>query len=280
MSDSPSMEGLPQLHLGDGAGYRFAACDEVARPVVAKLADVMALVTRVANSETVLVSIAERTGQRARPSKPDDGIHVAIRNPRDNPAAVTMQVATAASAIALDVETRGGLLLHGALALREGQGVVLAGPATVGKTTASGRLPPPWRSLCDDATLVVRDAAGAYWAHPWPTWSRFVFDGPGGTWDVQRGVPLRGLFFLAQDEQDWAEPVGAGQAVTLLVAAVEQVVSVMQVEMEAEELRLLRLRRFDNICALAKAVPCYELHLSLTGAFWEEMERVLDLEGR
>ena len=32
---------------------------------------------------------------------------------------------------------------------------------------------PPWRSLCDDATLVVRDASGRYWAHPWPTWSRF-----------------------------------------------------------------------------------------------------------
>jgi len=191
-----------------------------------------------------------------------------------------MQVATVASAIALDVETRGGLLLHGALALRGGHGVVLAGPPAVGKTTASGRLSPPWRSLCDDATLVVRDAAGAYWAHPWPTWSRFVAGGPGGTWDVQRGVPLRGLFYLAQDERDRAESVGAGRAVTLLVAAVEQIVSVIQREMEGEELRLLRLRRFDSICALAKAVPCFELHLSLTGAFWEEMERVLGLEGR
>ena len=44
-----------------------------------------------------------------------------------------------------DVLARDGLFLHGALAERNGFGVILAGPSGVGKTTASVRLPSPWR---------------------------------------------------------------------------------------------------------------------------------------
>ena len=96
---------------------------------------------------------------------------------------------------------------------------------------------------------------------------------------MQCAVPLRGLFFLAQDEQDWAEPVGAGKATTLLVKSAEQILAARQRGLEVEEVRRLRLRRFDNICALAKAVPCFELHVSLNGSFWEDMERVLEDKG-
>ena len=46
--------------------------------------------------------------------------------------------------------------------------------------------------------------------------------------------------------------------------------------LSTDELRKQRLLRFDNVCALAKAVPSYRLHLSLTGPFWEEIERVLE----
>jgi len=224
----------------------------------------------------VPVSVAARSKQKLSFCLSDSSIHVDVLNPRGSRDLLAIQLIRVAATVALDVERRGGLLLHGALAEREGQGVLLAGPAGSGKSTASERLPPPWRSLCDDATLVVRDPQGSYWAHPWPTWSEFMFGGRGGSWDVQHAVPLRGLFFLAQDEQDRVEPVGAGQAAMLLIESAEQVSAVIQRGMEAQELRAVRLQRFDNVCALARAVPCYELHLSLTGAFWEEMERVLD----
>jgi len=55
--------------------------------------------------------------------------------------------------------------MHGALVDYSGSGFVRAGPGTVGKSTASRRLPLPWRSLCDDKTLVVRDRKGRFWAH-------------------------------------------------------------------------------------------------------------------
>ena len=77
-------------------------------------------------------------------------------------------------------EARGGLLIHGALAKKNNQGIILAGPSDAGKTTASLRLPSSWTSLSDDCTLIVRDDNGQYHAHPWPTWSSFLLNGNQG----------------------------------------------------------------------------------------------------
>ena len=181
--------------------------------------------------------------------------------------------------IARQAQNFGGLLLHGALAERNGWGVVLAGPGRVGKTTASRRLRSPWRSLSDDATLIVRDEKGAYWAHPWPTWSRFMSDGPNGTWDVNHAVPLRGIFFLEQAQQDQIAPAAPGQSVCLLVELAEHTSWSMAHGYGKEAAQMLRLQRFENICSLANTVQCYHLHLSLDGAFWEEIERVITRQG-
>ena len=45
-----------------------------------------------------------------------------------------------------------------------------------------------------------------------------------------------------------------------------------------EETRALHLERFDNLCALARVVPAHLLHISLTGAFWQEIERALKMQ--
>lgn len=177
--------------------------------------------------------------------------------------------------VARDAETRGALLLHGALAERNGIGVILAAPGGTGKSTASERLLPPWRSLCDDTTLVVRDGGGNYWAHPWPTWSRFVTGGPGGTWNVPCAVKLQAVFFLSQSEIDQAGRTGSGRAATWLIESAQQVGHPMTRGMPMDQVCALHLERFDNACALARAVPAHLLHLSLTGAFWLEIERVL-----
>jgi hypothetical protein len=43
-----------------------------------------------------------------------------------------------------------------------------------------------------------------------------------------------------------------------------------------EEIHALHLERFNNLCALAQVVPAHVLHISLTGAFWQEIEQALD----
>jgi len=180
--------------------------------------------------------------------------------------------------IGREVQRRGGVFLHGALAEYRGRGVILAAPGGTGKSTASGRLPRPWRSLCDDTSLLVRDAKGKVRAHPWPTWSRFIDDGSGGVWDTSRAVPLAACFFLMRSSGERADPVGGGEGLALLVESCEQASHSMSRRRGPEETRLLRRERFENLSVIARSVPIHILRLSLKGAFWKEIERALGSE--
>ncbi len=153
--------------------------------------------------------------------------------------------------------------------------MILAAPGGTGKTTASGRLPPPWQALCDDTTLVVRPVAGEYWAHPWPTWSRFVDGGPGGAWEVERAVRLAAILFLEQAVEDRLEAMGRGEAARRLIDLTRGANHLLVPQLSAAEARALRLQRLDNACALAQAIPAYRLCLSLSGPFWRLIEAVL-----
>jgi len=177
--------------------------------------------------------------------------------------------------ISSQIEKQGGLLIHGALAVKDGQGVILAGPGGIGKTTASHRLPQPWQSLSDDCTLVVQDDKGFYHAHPWPSWSNFMFGGEGGSWDVQHSVPLKAIFMLSQSEQDFIDPLGPGEAVCLLTECSEQASWTLTENFDDNQRQAMNLQRFDNICEIIKTVPTYLLHISKTGTFWNEIERQL-----
>jgi SynChlorMet cassette protein ScmC len=206
----------------------------------------------------------------------NDGVVVCNLRPSDFWDGPYFNLVRLALIFAREAQTRGGVLLHGALAERDGIGVILAAPGGTGKTTASNRLPIPWCSRCDDYTLVVQDLQGNYWAHPWPTWSRFLEGGSGGTWDVQRAVPLKSIFFLSRALEDRVESVGAGHAVGLLVESAEQASAFMTSGVCKEELRAMHLERFNNLCALARVIPAHVLHISLTGAFWQEIEQALE----
>ena len=286
------------LVLADGSRWVIAAGDEEAAFVVSQLTDAMQLRATSGKSAVesphhgivrrllVLVDAkhdgaSPATRCSAQPPAGDDPVVCVLRSfTRSNGQYVSdglyVQLVELSQIIARDAQTRGGVLLHGALAEKDGIGVILAAPGGTGKTTASARLLAPWRSLCDDATLVVRDSRGDCWAHPWPTWSRFQRGEPGGTWDVQKAVPLRGIFFLSRAAEDRAEPVGPGHAVSLLVECAAQASQLMTQDLGEEETRALQLERFDSLCALAHAVPAHTLHISLTGAFWQEIEQALE----
>jgi SynChlorMet cassette protein ScmC len=288
---------LPQglqhdLVLADGSCWIIAAGNEAAAFVVSQLGDAMQLrvTSRTGAVESPHHGIVRRllvlvdannpeaspaTCYAAQPFEGDDFVVCVLRSFAHSDG-LYVQLVELSQILARDAQTRGGVLLHGALAEENGIGVILAAPGGAGKTTASGRLLAPWRSLCDDTTLVVRDSQGDCWAHPWPTWSRFQRGGSGGTWDVQNAVPLKGVFFLSQAAEDRAESIGPGHAVSLLVECAEQTSQLMTRGLSKEETRALHLERFDNLCALARVVPTHVLHISLAGAFWQEIEQMLE----
>jgi hypothetical protein len=283
-------EVLHSLILADGTRWEIAAGDagdEEAAAIVSQLGEAMQLRVTQGASEPhyhgnlcrLRVHVAAHTsvadGFVPLASK-NDGIVVVSLDPCDHWGGPYFNLVRLSLIFAREAQARGGVLIHGALAERDGMGVILAAPGGTGKSTASDRLPAPWRSLCDDTALVVRDPQGNYWAHPWPTWSRFQDGGPGGTWDVQSAVPLKGIFVLAQAVENQVERVGPGHAVSLLVECVGQASTYMIPGLFKEELHALHLERFDNLCALARIIPVHVLHISLTGAFWQEINRALE----
>lgn len=202
-----------------------------------------------------------------------DGLTVCVFKSSPASTNLALQLFGLALVIAQEVEFTGGLLLHGALAERDGRGVILAGPGGVGKTTASRRLPHPWQTLCDDTTLVIPDSQGNYWAHPWPTWSGFIMDRPNRSWDVHQAVPLRSLFFLSQAQEERVDPLTSIQAYPLLAESVTQASGSLLRHMDKQESRIRYSKRFDNICTLAKTLPIFRLNLSRTGSFWHHIEQ-------
>jgi SynChlorMet cassette protein ScmC len=202
------------------------------------------------------------------------------------------QIVRLSACIARETLPQGGVMLHSGLAARPNlpgfqnltglDGILLAGRSGVGKSTTSMRLPPPWRALADDATLVVCDGEGVYWAHPWPTWSRFFGKGDqrpgGGVWDVQQAMPLQAIFVLEQGDEDRVEPMGPAHAVALLAELARQTSRHFLKGMPPDEIAAFNLQRFENLCALARAVPVYLLYVSLDGTFWTEIERVIYAE--
>ncbi|MBF0548979.1 MAG: SynChlorMet cassette protein ScmC [Deltaproteobacteria bacterium] len=188
---------------------------------------------------------------------------------------VYIQMLFAAAGLISHLEPQGVWLLHAALAEWQGQGILLAGPGGTGKSTASRRLPAPWRSWSDDAALVVPDAEQGFRVHPWPTFSDFFDGGPGGRWDVAQSLPLGAIFCLYQSGVDRAEAMLRAPAAAEIAAAIAQQSNIRDRGLNADQLRLRRLRRLDQALAIAAKIPVFHLDLSLSGAFWEVMAEAL-----
>ena len=188
---------------------------------------------------------------------------------------LAFQLMRVSQVIAHASERKGGVLVHGALAEWKGQGVLLEGISGAGKTTASKRLPSPWISHCDDVTLIVKTPQGRFWAHPWPTWSRYSRGDLDAAWEVSRGTGLSAIFLIRRADADRVSPVSRRQAIAEILGASEHVASPMAMGMERAVIRRLRRLRFDNIVNLVSAVPVSILDISMHGAFWGEIEKNL-----
>jgi SynChlorMet cassette protein ScmC len=197
--------------------------------------------------------------------------------PYHTPEGTAFQLTRISQIVAHASEKNCGLLVHGALAEWNGQGVILAGPGGVGKTTVSKRLPSPWRSLSDDNTLIVRSSGGAYWAHPWPTWSQYRKGDMSGSWDVQAAVKLKAIFILTQARKNEIALLPIRQAISELVDVSGQTFFIMANGMDKDAIRRINLMRFHNAVALSKRVPVYRLEISRHGRFWKEKKILISL---
>lgn len=272
-----------RLLLANGTSWTFSGTDASADDLIRILTDAMHLSPADA-AEQLNLSLANNGspgGKRLPLPMILDGIgnqnanlHCQFCPILDN-ADLTFQLLTIGLIISSGAEAQGGVLLHGALAAKDGCGVLLAGPSNVGKSTASRRLPSPWRSHSDDCSLVVPFGNGRYHVHPWPTWSTYIEGDQGQGWNVQEHLPLRAIFLLTQDETDHIIPLGPGEATCLLSEVAEQAWLGLPGEFGNTTVQQLRIRRLHNICELVKTIPAYSLHFSLHGSFWEQIEAVL-----
>lgn len=169
----------------------------------------------------------------------------------------------------------GGLPMHAALLEWNGLGIVLAASGSTGKSTCCRRLRGPWRALCDDETLVVKDNGDSYLVHPFPTWSDYFFNRSKQTWNIQSYVPLSVIFFLEQAEADQLVPMGQGQAAALVYASARQVCARNWMRYSRQQLIVERKKLFENACHLTREIPAFTLRVSLEGNFWEEMEKAV-----
>lgn len=262
-----------KLDLADGRRWFIRPVDDGAAAVVAELGKAMRLGPGAGGRE-LYVAVCSAKVSATSDLDGTGAVVCRIAEPTDPDAkALAMQIVS--SLVAHEALARGGLLLHGALAEYKGSGFIMAGPGSVGKSTASRRLPLPWRSLSDDKTLVVRDSKGRFRAHPWPTWSRFYDNGPGGSWAVEDAVPLRAIFFIAQSPSDQLEPVGATPAAALVLESAVDLAGEVRRVTDENAARKLHGEMVAATRALVSAVPAFWLGLSLSGRYWEEIERVL-----
>jgi SynChlorMet cassette protein ScmC len=170
----------------------------------------------------------------------------------------------------------GGLPFHAGLVELDGRGVLLAAPGDKGKSTSCRRLPEYWRTLCDDEALVVADRHKKYRAHPFPTWSEYLWKRSEKTWNVQYSLPLSAIFFLEQAKNDSVEPLGDGHAAVLMTESASQIYEKFWRRSDQKDQREFREELFNNACTMAKKIPCYRLYVNLHGRFWEKMEEVLE----
>lgn len=257
------------LNLANGDGLFVEAADSHSERTIGFLAKTMLLGKSYRYSDRILVAASNEpalarneTGADCVLGKPENADTLAILGMR------------LASVMALRAATHGGLPVHGALVVAGETGVIIAGQSGVGKTTACRRLPEQWEVLSDDCALAVRCGYSEYRAHPWPTWSSFMFGGPGGSWDVKRHVPLKGIFLLDREREASPRLMKTSEAVCALAASAEQIAATIFRNMDRAHAVLTRMAVFENICRLAGEIPCWRLPRH--GAFWKTIRQCIE----
>jgi len=259
-----------KISFADGFSLQIVAGDSKVVPVVELLARAMML--KPGEAEYTLEVLTAKTEELF--SIKGKKVFCRLLPPADanDDALKAMKVSLV---IAHIMQKRGGILVHGGLAEFHGQGIILAASGGTGKTTASNRLPASWRSYSDDTVLIVPDMDHCYSGHPWPTWSRFFSNGPGGSWKTEYSVPLKSLYFLLQSQEDDLKELKANQAAAMLIESVVEANMLFNDSLSPVDIHKNHVEQFGIVCTMTNHLPAYRLHLSLTGNFWMLLEQSL-----
>lgn len=195
---------------------------------------------------------------------------------RDRKTDVTQVRQTLYPVVAGEIAT-GGMSVHGALVEREGAGVLIAAKGGTGKSTCCRRIPLPWRVLCDDEALVVNTGNDTYRAHPFPTWSEHMWGPSERSWQAERHVRIAAIFFLEKADTDEVIPYPQGMAAVSLYISGIEAFEKYKVFMSTAQVAEFSARILDNSCRIARTIPAYVLKATLTGRFWEAIDRELNL---
>ncbi len=169
----------------------------------------------------------------------------------------------------------GGTPFHAALAERNGNGIIFAAPGYGGKSTTSRRLSNNFLLHSDDEVLVLPDDQGNYLAHPFPTWSNFLYKRPKTMWDVRKEIPLKAAFFVAKSDVDEIAPLKTFQASAFYYQSIRQIMR-RGWHLSGKEIRSkLEEKCIDIAVGIAKSVPAFKIQLTLEGSFEAKLETVL-----
>jgi hypothetical protein len=162
-------------------------------------------------------------------------------------------------AVVADAARLQAVVIHAALAVRDGRGWLVTAPPGGGKTTTVGHLPEEWVVLSDDAALLW-SVGGALLASPLPTWSHMlgVSEPPRGVglWRVAEHLPVGGALVVQKSDADELELLTPQAALGALYRALSEHPAMLDA----------RLGMLDAVLGAATDVvaagPCYELRLT------------------
>ncbi|MCM8787189.1 MAG: SynChlorMet cassette protein ScmC [Candidatus Omnitrophica bacterium] len=170
-----------------------------------------------------------------------------------------------------DAVLEGGFLLHAALVEKDGFGILLAGKGGAGKTTCCQNAKDFFNVLCDDTVLVVK-VLDKYFAHPFPTWSQYLLGESKKSWDMQKAVPIKAIFFLRKAKENKVTVVDKAKTVFFTNYLAHQVIGRWNKIYKNN----LEKQLFFNICEFSKNTLAFILDFNLEGQFLTKIKEVIN----
>lgn len=159
------------------------------------------------------------------------------------------------------------LLLHSSGIIHRGMAYLFTGNSGSGKSTVCKLLAQePSFTVLHDEVIAIAQAEEDF--HAWSTPLRGEMPARHNS-----GAPLQAIFFLKQDQANYATKLSCRKAAELLCYSMIPPLVVTNGSMVTEQASSLK-----QLLKLAELVPCYELHFKPERSFWECISELFEEE--